>query len=264
MKLVFLAIMCCVTIAAADDQVTAAAKSHYDRGHALYEAKRYQEARAEFSAGFDLSKKPAFLFNAAECSRQLGDKDRARDEYTRYLELEPAGKLAPLAKQRLAELGPTAAPATPPKPEPTKPALPPVPAPAPKSEPPPPMIQTPPVAPAISSSGDGSGMRIAGFVVAGGGVALALTGAYFGHKAASLGDEVTKQCNLGCSPDYVKSQAAEGRHDERMQWWLYGAGAGAVVAGGVLYWLGAKQSNESPVAVIPHGDGAVVSWNGSW
>jgi hypothetical protein len=101
--------------------VVAEAKEHFRQGESLYQSGHYRDAHAEFLAGFELSHKPAFVFNAAECSRQAGELDTAREEYTRYLELDPAGKHAALARTRLAALGPApkspeAAPAAPPAP----------------------------------------------------------------------------------------------------------------------------------------------------
>jgi hypothetical protein len=83
----------------------AKAKGHFDRGQTLYAEGRYREARAEFSSGYDLSGKAAFVFNMAECSRLVGDIALARVHYKTYLAKEADGKLAPLAKQRLRELG---------------------------------------------------------------------------------------------------------------------------------------------------------------
>ncbi len=79
----------------------------------MYASAHYTEARVEFMAGFELSHKPTFLFNAAECSRQLNDIERARTDYARYPQLDPNGKLAPLVKQRLTELTTTPLPAQP-------------------------------------------------------------------------------------------------------------------------------------------------------
>jgi len=95
-----------------------AARQHYERGQALYQAAHYREARAEFLAGYELAHKATFVFNAAECARLAGDLDTARDDYTRYLTLDPAGKQAALAQARLAALPVPAAvpPAAPPPP----------------------------------------------------------------------------------------------------------------------------------------------------
>jgi hypothetical protein len=85
---------------------TDAARAHYERGQKLVAAKQYRQAQAEFSAGYELTKKTAFLFNMAECARLTGDSRRARTLYDRYLKEDPFGALAEKAKQRLAALPP--------------------------------------------------------------------------------------------------------------------------------------------------------------
>jgi tetratricopeptide (TPR) repeat protein len=93
---------------AQDADVQARARAHYDSAQALVSAERYLDAYAEFSAGFDLSQRPAFLFNMAECALHAGERDRARTDYGRYLERAPDGNLAETARRRLEELGPAA------------------------------------------------------------------------------------------------------------------------------------------------------------
>ncbi len=90
---------------------TEAAKQNYQRGQKLVAAAAYRRALAEFSAGYELSGLPAFLFNMAECARLLGETERARDLYREYLSKDPNGSLAEKSKVRLTELGPEAAPA---------------------------------------------------------------------------------------------------------------------------------------------------------
>lgn len=85
------------------------ARGHYERGQTLYKVARYDEALAEFSAGFELSGRPLFLFNMAECARLAGDAGHARALYERYLSADPDGELVKLARKRLAQLGPSPA-----------------------------------------------------------------------------------------------------------------------------------------------------------
>jgi tetratricopeptide (TPR) repeat protein len=88
------------------------AKASYGRGRKLSAEGHYAEALAAFSHGYELSHLPAFLFNMGECARALGDLERARDYYERFLAAESRGASADLARQRLAELPP--APVAPP------------------------------------------------------------------------------------------------------------------------------------------------------
>ncbi len=91
---------------AQDDDAQARARVHYETAQAHVAAERYDEAYAEFSAGYELSHRPAFLFNMAECALHAGRRDQARIDYGRYLAQVPSGSMSDTARQRLAELGP--------------------------------------------------------------------------------------------------------------------------------------------------------------
>jgi len=113
---------------AADSE--AQARTHFDQGQKLTAQGRYTDAISEFTSGWELSHKPLFLFNIAECARLAGERERARMNYQLYLEKDPQGKLAGKAKERLTELeqkavqaptpvaapAPAAAPSAPPAP----------------------------------------------------------------------------------------------------------------------------------------------------
>jgi len=120
------------------DGKEALARKRFDSGQRLSARGQYSEALAEFSVGFELSGKPLFLFNMAECARSAGQKDRARQLYQRYLSSDPLGKLAHVAQTRLEELAAAPAPAAPPAAAP----------PAPPAAPPP--RPSPPPAPALA------------------------------------------------------------------------------------------------------------------
>jgi tetratricopeptide (TPR) repeat protein len=82
------------------------AKQHYEQAKLLVAAHQFAAAFDEFSAGYDLSNRPQFLFNMGECKRALGDAAAARQLYQRYLLASPQGDLADTARARLGELGP--------------------------------------------------------------------------------------------------------------------------------------------------------------
>jgi hypothetical protein len=256
------AAICVASPAYADDSLADAAKTHYEQGQTLYAAGRFAEARAEFLAGFELSKKPAFLFNAAECARLLGDTQIARDGYNRYLQLEPNGRLAMLAMQRLDELGPAT------HVEPTPPAIPPptIPAPSPTTTPMPHQTTPAPITGSLVRSAPADDTdtarieRIAGIGLAGTGAALVLTGAIFGYHSSTLSSQVTGACASGCIWSDVAGNDASARTDATVQWWLYGVGAAAILGGGALYLLGVHE--QAPIVIAPTANGAGVSWSG--
>jgi tetratricopeptide (TPR) repeat protein len=100
--------------AAQESKADVHARRAFKKGKSLFQAGRHLEALAQFSAGYELSRRPLFLFNMGECARKLGEPDRARSYYERYIAEDPSGPLVVVAKQRLAELGPSPAPAQPP------------------------------------------------------------------------------------------------------------------------------------------------------
>jgi tetratricopeptide (TPR) repeat protein len=106
--------------AAATSPADARAREYFDSGAKLSAQGRYAEALAEFSAGYELSRRPAFLINMGECARLMGDPARAREHFEHYLREAPQGQQAPLARQRLSELAPPPAA----KPRPTPPVTP--------------------------------------------------------------------------------------------------------------------------------------------
>lgn len=115
------------------------ARAYFDRGTRAFDEQRYVEALAAFSAGYELSHKPAFLYNMAECSRLMGDRGRAYDLYRRFLEAIPDTHRRAEVERRLGELAPPQAPGVPAEPEPkargAAPARPPAPPPVADAEP---------------------------------------------------------------------------------------------------------------------------------
>jgi hypothetical protein len=253
----------------------AEARAHFERGTAHYKDGRYLEARAEFAAGYELSHRPMFLFNMAECSRLRGDLDIARDTYERYLRADPNGSNAELARQRLTALGAkvnepvkedppaVAKPDKPERPVVIKPVVA-EPTPSPVTRPAP--TPTPECAEGSScwASSRGRTKRLVGLGVGGAGIALAATGIYFWRRSVSLGSDVTEACEIGCDWEGVKDTYAASQSAATKQWVFLGLGSAAIVTGGVLYFLGSRERNASRVVVVPTADGAAVSWSGAW
>src|SRR5687767_5177019 len=63
-------------------QIYGAAQKAYDLG-------RFEEALKGFSDAYALKDLPGFLFNIAQCHRNLGNYERAKFFYHRYLDLSP-------------------------------------------------------------------------------------------------------------------------------------------------------------------------------
>jgi tetratricopeptide (TPR) repeat protein len=65
------------------------ARKHYEAGRALYELGKFDQAVVEFEEGYRLAPRPSFLVNIAQCDRQLGRNDHAREMYQKFLAAAP-------------------------------------------------------------------------------------------------------------------------------------------------------------------------------
>lgn len=90
--------------AAADDDATRLARSHFERGEKLYALAKFREARDEYQLAFDASPLPALLFNIGQCNRNLGDYDAAIFSYRKYLTLAPDATNRAQVEQLIADL----------------------------------------------------------------------------------------------------------------------------------------------------------------
>ena len=226
----------------------------YNQGQTAYEALRYDDALTAWEKSYALSKLPGLLFNIAQAQRlrgRAGDCTKATANYRKFIALMPKSTERPTAEGFIAELSPCVDAEARPQPV----------VPTPEAVTPPPTT-APMTQPAQPKEG-GKGKRFAGYAVGGAGVALVLTGVYFGAKARRLGDEVSDECRDGCDWNLVKDKDAEGKSAETTQYVLYGVGLGAIAVGGVLWWLG-NSERRSSVAITPTQGGAAFSWSGAW
>src|SRR5438067_1229258 len=67
----------------------ARARGHFEVGHGLFRLGNYEDAIKEFAAGYQLVPKPQFLVDMAQCYRKLGNLERARELYRKYLAEAP-------------------------------------------------------------------------------------------------------------------------------------------------------------------------------
>jgi hypothetical protein len=74
-----------VRTASAAEDGRAAAREAYAEGTRLYDVGDYREALAAFKRAYLSYEEPAFLFNMAQCYRQLDDKQEAIRAYKSYL-----------------------------------------------------------------------------------------------------------------------------------------------------------------------------------
>jgi hypothetical protein len=84
---------------AVGDEIERFAKIHFQAGQEFYQSHKYQEAVAEFNAGYELTKLPAFLLNVAQCHRMLGNDELARDAYRAFVRNSPGSPHAAEAQK---------------------------------------------------------------------------------------------------------------------------------------------------------------------
>lgn len=107
-SIVFLSSFCLANPSAKAD-AESDARARFEAGQAHVDARRFEEAYAEFEAGYAASPRPLFLFNMAECARFAGRMEDARRDYERYLTADPSGPMASAARRELEALGPAPA-----------------------------------------------------------------------------------------------------------------------------------------------------------
>jgi tetratricopeptide (TPR) repeat protein len=90
------------------------ARAHYDLGMRFYQVGDYHKAIDEFRAAYVAHPDPAFVYDLAQCHRQLGEASEALTLFRRYLALAPASPVRPQVERRIRELEAAGAVAQPP------------------------------------------------------------------------------------------------------------------------------------------------------
>jgi tetratricopeptide (TPR) repeat protein len=81
------------------------ARAHYEAGRVQYNLGHYAQAVREFAAGYELVPRPQFLVNLGQAYRRLGQLERAREMYQRFLAEAPDDDRArPQVQQLVAEV----------------------------------------------------------------------------------------------------------------------------------------------------------------
>jgi tetratricopeptide (TPR) repeat protein len=80
------------------------AKALYSTGQSHYNLNEFQEALQDFKEAYRLYPDPAFLFNAAQCERQLGHQEEAIQFYRSYLRNAPKAANRQEVEHRIDEL----------------------------------------------------------------------------------------------------------------------------------------------------------------
>lgn len=80
------------------------ARARFAEGNLAYDVGDFGKALKAFSEAYRLKPLPGFLFNMAQCHRQLGQYSRAAFFYRRYLSLVPDAPSAPVVTELVQEM----------------------------------------------------------------------------------------------------------------------------------------------------------------
>jgi tetratricopeptide (TPR) repeat protein len=267
-SLVILALLCGVAVA--QSPPADPAEEAYQEGKRLYDLREWDQAIAKFKEAYKLRADAASLFNIAQSYRLKGDCLEAVNFYKTFRTKFPNEKTAAKAEKFITELDECAKQrAAAAKTAPTEPVTEPVKTDPVKTEPlatdlvktePVKTEPTPPVDPEPLPRGPegkpGGGLRLAGIVVGGIGMAAFGTGIYFAMKASSRADELSK------SPVWDQHLYDSGKSADRNSKILLGVGGAAIAGGVVMYILGRKAASDAAnVSILPARGGASLVWS---
>jgi len=80
------------------------ARALFQRAEMSFNLGKFPEALADYQAAYEAKPLPGFLFNIAQCYRNMGNPERARFFYRRYLALEPRTSNRRLVEDLIAEM----------------------------------------------------------------------------------------------------------------------------------------------------------------
>jgi tetratricopeptide (TPR) repeat protein len=228
-------------------EVLRQARDLFEAGRRLYNIGRYDEAIDSFKAAYVRSSAPLLLYNIAQAHRAKGDCAEARRVFDTYLREDPKADRAEVearmvtCKARQGDPEPQADLRLPSSPSDAA-------------------RQARVGGPQEPSARGGRGLRLSGLAAGSVGVALIGTGIYFGVRASS---------KAGAVADYRGEWGAEQKALEQageragvLAAALLGTGAAALVAGGVLYYLGYRRAERprSTMTLAPVRGGSTLVW----
>jgi len=202
------------------------AASRTELGQRLFAVGRYAEALAAFEAARKTAPRPELDLLIARCYERLSDNPRAIEAYTHYIESTPTPLDADAVLTHIGEL------------RGAKPAvlLAPV------------IVET---APQVMVERPGRGLRIAGIVIGGVGLAAVGTGIGMGVAGDQAADAATARARAGLVYDHAQDDQIAS--DRLAQGVLIGIGAAAVVAGVVCLAVGSRRPTAKFARLSPAG-----------
>jgi tetratricopeptide (TPR) repeat protein len=80
------------------------ARKTFQSAEAHFKAGLFAEALGEYQAGYEVYPLPGFLINIAQCQRRLGDLEKARATYRKFVMVAPDSPFVPEVKSLVEEL----------------------------------------------------------------------------------------------------------------------------------------------------------------
>jgi len=100
----WLAFVAATTARASDAAGPRPGRALFERAEANFNRGRFEQARADYQAAYDVEPLPAFLFNIGQCYRNLGDYEHALFFFHRYTVLDPRSPNRAAAERLIAEM----------------------------------------------------------------------------------------------------------------------------------------------------------------
>lgn len=234
----------------ADLAARAKAKALYESATSHYNLGEFREALTDYKEAYRVTPDPVFLFNVAQCHRQMNEPADAARAYRSYLRELPAAKNRVAVEKLIADMDQSVrerhATEPPLGPEPPQPT----PAVTPATEPGAPAVETPPVeahqepvaAPLAASGPDRVGIGL----LIGGGAVLAVG---LGFVINSLGqDSAARDVTTNTDLAARESQLSSANTSGGIGYGLIGLGAAVAVAGVVKLVLAGRSAGKKDVA----------------
>jgi tetratricopeptide (TPR) repeat protein len=86
-----------------DQKQEKVARAHFEKAEKAFNLGHFDAALTSYQAAYEALPLPAFLFNIAQCHRNLRNREQAVFFYQRYLSLAPAAPNRPVVEELIAE-----------------------------------------------------------------------------------------------------------------------------------------------------------------